>query len=510
MNQTYLIFGAIALVIILGVVVGVTVWICKRRKVQWEIDEEKETLLTKTTTQQYPPRSKQSTLNLKSDDEVLLAQMYIRSSFVNFKNPEVFPPAHRPEKNYFIVEAGKEQALMTMIPVGKNCPMITELNRASLFKVLKAIDHPFIWKTTEVDYHKEKNVVVVFRPLCPKGSIKDIIFGKNKKQMKPPSPEVPKRHTLNQPKKKIVKQDTVVIGKPLTEEKIAKWGRQILEGIQYLRVHKFPYCNLHVGNVLIDNQGNACITDHESQLLGLQMVYPYREIVDHYVQKGFDPDVVLFGSFLFETSVGYTMDSPVLHDFDIPADCPKAIKKLLSTIFPKEPPSEPVTIKQLLQDPFFASVVLYSEWKTHAIPMDARAKGLLDGFKPVFNDKPVTLTKQPSTSNTNNSNNNNNTLTKSTSNMSLSSVASGTDSTTSSPATQKKKKKKKASTMTAGAPAPTAPPPPPGGAPPPPPPISSPPPASSGRKGLLSSIENFDNKKLKKAKTVDKSKPKLK
>ena len=51
--------------------------------------------------------------------------------------------------------------------------------------------------------------------------------------------------------------------------------------------------------------------------------------MDFYTQKGYDADVILFGSFLFEISCGYTMDSPVLHDFDIPADCPKPVKKVV-------------------------------------------------------------------------------------------------------------------------------------------------------------------------------------
>jgi len=52
------------------------------------------------------------------------------------------------------------------------------------------------------------------------------------------------------------------------------------------------------------------------------------------------------------------------------------------------------------------------------------------------------------------------------------------------------------------------PPPPPGGGSPPPPSMEgfTPPPVTGGRRDLLSSIEGFSSKKLKKTKTVDKTK----
>jgi hypothetical protein len=59
----------------------------------------------------------------------------------------------------------------------------------------------------------------------------------------------------------------MLFGRGLRMEKIAKFGRQILEGLKYIQSLALPYYHLHTGNVIIFN-GAARLTDYENAYFG--------------------------------------------------------------------------------------------------------------------------------------------------------------------------------------------------------------------------------------------------
>lgn len=118
---------------------------------------------------------------------------------------------------------------------------------------------------------------VSFKPWVPKGSLKDKLYEAK-------------------PNEKYFKKYPHLAGKHLNEKQIAKYGRQVLEGLHYLKTHKIPFSHLHSGNVMLDN--NVCrISDYDNDMIG---VAPRgREYIRPNLEK-VDPMVLSFGYLLYE------------------------------------------------------------------------------------------------------------------------------------------------------------------------------------------------------------------
>jgi hypothetical protein len=58
-------------------------------------------------------------------------------------------------------------------------------------------------------------------------------------------------------------------GRPLRPENVAKFGRQIIEGLRYLESRSVPYFHLHTGNVVLVN-GVAQLSDYKNAFVGMK------------------------------------------------------------------------------------------------------------------------------------------------------------------------------------------------------------------------------------------------
>jgi len=223
--------------------------------------------------------------------------------------------------------------------------------------------------------------------------------------------------------------------------------------------------------------------------------------------------VLVFATILYEMAIGYEMDSHLLDD--LPNKCNPKVKKILERIFKSttDDVSAINTLDELLNHPFFKEVELYSDWRTREIPMDGPTKQLVEKCNrktsellraepqdPRKKSKSITTTTNPKV----NASNSANTTSKSISTSvptndfpltgtSLSTVTPTTSTTQMSTASTKEPSKKKKKKSTSNVEQTNS-----NGAPP-----------ASDRTSLLSSIEGFNVKKLRKATTVDKSGPKL-
>jgi len=140
----------------------------------------------------------------------------------------------------------------------------------------------------------------------------------------------------------------------ITVDRIAVFGRQILEGLIYLRDNGIPYGHLHTGNVIIED-GVCRLTDYENAILNIEPhLFPHQVAL---LTKS-DPDVVSFACVLYEMAIG---DEPDRSDPSfIPSPCPISVRKVIEPILSG---SATVTLEDLHKDPFFTSVRLRDDFR---------------------------------------------------------------------------------------------------------------------------------------------------
>eukprot|EP00058_Branchiostoma_floridae_P008986 XP_002594474.1 hypothetical protein BRAFLDRAFT_87663 [Branchiostoma floridae] len=244
---------------------------------------------------------------------------------------------------------------------------------------------------------------------------------------------------------------------PLPLPAIRTCGRQVLEALKFLHDKGWFYGQLHAGNVMLEE--NCCrLLDLENSVLGLPPYYRYFLTQLRKVQTMEQVDVYSFGHLVYEMAFGDQLQTATLEM--LPLDCPGELSKLFSNVPVVLPDKPQLKIPSKLKEALKSA----KEATERRLKVDQGVFNQTSWFQHhqshVFRCTltcPFTCTRYVLTS----------------------------------PA--------------------APPPPPPQGAPPPPPPAAGPPPpmpSSSGERGaLLSSICGFSKAGLKKAVTVDKSKP---
>jgi PX domain-containing protein kinase-like protein len=222
----------------------------------------------------------------------LFCQYYLRLA-QSYKLLQHLPQiGSRMRKNWFVVQQRNEpDQMMVMSPHSELCliPMTVPFKKA-LDGLFLLLHHPFVLPISNVDLLKEQGNIVMMTPLSGKGSLKDRIYKTN--------PILPWRNKYMAP------------GKPIPMDKIILWGRQILEGMLFLKKKQIPYRNLHSGNVIIENE-KCRISGYENPLFG------YTPKMMHRAGKALgakdkDPlglsfDMICFGHVLFEMAMGYEL-----------------------------------------------------------------------------------------------------------------------------------------------------------------------------------------------------------
>lgn len=153
--------------------------------------------------------------------------------------------------------------------------------------LLCAITHPYIFPCEDVDYIKDKCILVTIRKFNEKGSLKDLIYGKQN------------------PKHKYSDKYRQDYSRPLRPKVIRAFGRHILEGLSALNAKGIICDNLKSSNVLIDN-GVARISELETTLLGNGLADDIFEVIIEYEIRNEGKicsiDVLLFGILYFSYS----------------------------------------------------------------------------------------------------------------------------------------------------------------------------------------------------------------
>ena len=142
------------------------------------------------------------------------------------------------------------------------------------------IANPYILSCEDVDFIKDRNILIIIRKFCDRGSLKDLIYGKQN-----PKDEYNVKYRRDN-------------GRPLRSKIIKTFGRQILEGLYVLNSKGIICDNIKTSNILIDGTV-ARISDLELTLLGYGIATELLELLTEYEIRRDGRvaklDVLLFG-----------------------------------------------------------------------------------------------------------------------------------------------------------------------------------------------------------------------
>lgn len=178
----------------------------------------------------------------------------------------------RLRKHYFLVSSNSESPGPMLLSWCEHGPdkFLDEKYMKAVFKALASIQHPFI-QPIELSGVNDTGGFVVRQP-NPNGSLRDLLMGVCK-------PAVSNDHAMWQQHflikycegkgKSCTEKEKDGIGIGLSEDELAKYGAQILDGLIFLQDKGLPFCgHIHSGNIVI-NGGVARILDVENSVLGL-------------------------------------------------------------------------------------------------------------------------------------------------------------------------------------------------------------------------------------------------
>ncbi|XP_065829723.1 PX domain-containing protein kinase-like protein [Oscarella lobularis] len=401
----------------------------------------------------------------------------------------------RLRKEYFMIKPkdaakGVRKHVLTYCEPGSNC-YLSEKDLTSAVRALSMIQHPYILPTVYSSFDGTGTLIV--RPFCSEGSLRDLIY-KTKPQIQ------------------LIKKYGTPKGTGLSVSDTRKYGRQIVEALKFLSDRGFLYGHVHAGNVLVVG-GNCKLTDTENALLGLP--HFYQSFLANYKKFRTRESIVVFGfgRLLYEMAVGSILYSAVMTD--LPSTCASSheFRPILNTMLVDSALKAGMpTLEQLCSHSFFADLPPAAAGQVQ-LKMGSKLKEALSRAKAEEEAQLLELSRKightqkidQERSKKMSVEEKEKRLKNRRKSAKEKASAAPTPATSSTPAP---------APAPASAPAPAAPPPPSAPAAPPPPPpaaAAAPPPSSSNSKrgALLGSITGFSKNNLKKAKTNDRSAPKV-
>ncbi|PAA51490.1 hypothetical protein BOX15_Mlig032250g2 [Macrostomum lignano] len=388
----------------------------------------------------------------------------------------------RIRKTYFTAESAlptdRNEYLMTWVGYGPFCNL-DQKDTAAVVSCLTSISHPFIANANICGAVKHGFYCV--RQFERHGSVRDLLHKAK-----------PKLDCL----KKYGRQKGASSSSGgLSVPQIQSFGRQILEALKFMHSKGFAYGHLHLGNVLVSENG-CKLTDLENGLLGLSCSLRQRVLSLKRLKSFEEIDVYSFGHCLYEMATGQVLTSSYVDTHSL--TCSTDLKNIIQSILTEDAiRSGMPTVPELLENPFFASTPVHylakPQWK-----IAGRAKEVLTAYKAAQefrlreDQRQVSLVKRRSRAA-------NLTEDERRARRTAKFSSADGDATKVNPSAQQQQQQ-------------PPPPPPPGVPPPPPPPMppSGDPGAAGGGQGrgaLLSDIAGFRKDGLKKAVTNDRSQP---
>ncbi|CAK1555542.1 unnamed protein product [Leptosia nina] len=242
---------------------------------------------------------------------------------------------YRPNKHWFAIQDNtiKTERLLTVMPLTNKCPIEpTERTQCLIMELFRALHHPYIYPVLDLELCNGHALVVM--PFNSTGSLKDLIYKSTW------SDEYTKKYTS--------------VGCGLPASQVARFGRQILEALLFLKDKGFPpYRHLHSGNVMIQN-GVARLCGLENKLIGAKGRSPNTDVpLDHV-------ETLSLGHLLFEMCAATDTDFLLLPELQ--PSYPQVVE-IIGLIFGQRTPS----LHELLISELFRKIDL-REMKGSCLP----------------------------------------------------------------------------------------------------------------------------------------------
>lgn len=240
--------------------------------------------------------------------------------------------------------AKKREMVLKQMHMPPSCPVDRGSAKAkeAFLAVMADMRHPSILPTLNFVFFDaglagSGSVSMCFTKFCKRGSIKDTVY------------KVKEPRLVYVQKYGAYSAGSMKRGTQIGEMRLAALGRQVLEGMAYLRKVGFLCHGIHSANVIMKESEVCAITDFEQVILGCEP----RRAARFEGEK--EPDSIAFGHIVFEMAMGYECpeDTPT----SLPP-CPLSVKEVLEAVFfPVEAAPCP-TVEELLELPFFANAQL--------------------------------------------------------------------------------------------------------------------------------------------------------
>jgi len=282
------------------------------------------------------------------DDAIIAAQLYLRSTTFRLQEP-LFGMGWRKGKDFYLVKSGSEKILEMCNKDPKwPCPLDNVDGQLSFVNIITNLGlmNPSIVPMKIIDYEREHSKSVIIRNFYKNGSLKDDIFNTKPKKL------YDGKYVEGVNRKP----------KPLLENRILDYGRQILDVLYYLERSDYPFPYIHTGNIFVVDD-TVFISDIENSLLGVERYNErlFRQFAKKYhkAYKKADITVLAFGATLYELITAQELKNlSQLEDKTLLERVSDELNQVLLRIFVahKENDHKTPTIQELLETPPFSKV----------------------------------------------------------------------------------------------------------------------------------------------------------
>ncbi|XP_063829686.1 slowpoke-binding protein isoform X1 [Ostrinia nubilalis] len=283
-----------------------------------------------------PPASPRVERSMESSAALTICTEYLSQTSRYDLISQLGAIGSRPNKHWFAIHDNsiKTDRLLTLMPLTNKCPVEpTERSRGLIMELFRALHHPYICPVLDLELCNGHALAVL--PFNSRGSLKDLIYKSTWND------EYPRKYGST--------------GTGLPAWQVARFGRQMLEGLMFLKEKGFPpFRHLHSGNVVVQN-GVARICGLENTLIGALPRCPIALAAQTELVQAMS-----VGAVLFEMCAGAELDLALLPD--LAPNYPNVVEIIEQIFGPRAP-----TVHELLLCEVFRKIDL-REMKGSCLP----------------------------------------------------------------------------------------------------------------------------------------------
>jgi hypothetical protein len=230
-------------------------------------------------------------LIISDSEAIVFASNYCKGSPFQWQDEALVRIGNKIQKWHFAVrgkdtESSKLTSMVLTLTSIKDSPIsLSNSTTNEVFgNLLCALTHPYLFPCEDVEFIRDKQILITVRKFAEKGSLKDLIYGKQN------------------PKEKASVKYRQENCRPLRPKVIRTFGRHILEALSALNAKGIICDSLKSSNILLDN-GIARISELETTFLGYGLTEELCDMIVEYELGSPEGsricaiDVILFGTF---------------------------------------------------------------------------------------------------------------------------------------------------------------------------------------------------------------------